>query len=68
MVVLDEAVGLVADRHEESQGGVVAGQHLGVHKVYYEPTQQGLEARIAERLAEIRARHHGRTGGGDRPG
>lgn len=38
-------------------GGVVAGQDLGVDKVYYEPTQSGLEARLAERLAELRRLH-----------
>ncbi len=41
----------------DHEGGVVPGQHLGVDKVYYEPTTNGLEARISERLAELRRLH-----------
>ena len=44
----------------DHEGGLVAGQHLGIDKRYYEPTQNGLEARLAERLEEIR-RVHGRS-------
>ncbi len=43
----------------DHEGGVVAGQHMGVDKVYYEPTSNGLEARIAERLADLRRLHAG---------
>lgn len=42
-------------------GGVVEGQWLGVDKRYYEPTENGLESRIRERLEEIRRLHA--TGG-----
>ncbi|MBL1217501.1 MAG: replication-associated recombination protein A [Planctomycetes bacterium] len=39
------------------EGGVVSGQHMGIDREYYHPTENGLEARIAERLAEIRRLH-----------
>ncbi len=39
-------------------GGVVPNQNMGISKVYYTPTDRGLEARIAERLAELRATHN----------
>ena len=36
-------------------GGYVAQDYLGVEKVYYEPTDRGYEAEIAERLRRLRA-------------
>lgn len=39
------------------EGGVVPAQNLGINKTYYYPTQNGLESRISERLAEIRKAH-----------
>lgn len=44
--------------HDHS-GGVVPGQDLGISRQYYNPSSQGLEARIAERLAELRKIHRG---------
>jgi putative ATPase len=35
-------------------GGYVAQDYLGVEKVYYEPTNRGYEAEIAERLRRFR--------------
>jgi putative ATPase len=36
------------------EGGYVAQDYLGVEKVYYEPTDRGYEAEIAERLRKFR--------------
>ncbi len=41
----------------DAPDGLVAGQYMGVDKTYYQPTERGYEARIAARLAEVRARH-----------
>lgn len=41
----------------DHEGGVVSGQHLGVDREYYKPTANGLEARIGERLTELRRLH-----------
>ncbi len=49
----------------DHEGGVVAGQHLGVDKIYYEPTMNGLESRLSERLAEIRQAHRQQPRGED---
>ena len=38
------------------EGGHVDQDYLGVEKTYYEPTDQGYEAEIAERLKRLRAR------------
>jgi putative ATPase len=35
-------------------GGYVAQDYLGVEKVYYEPTDRGFEAEIAQRLRRLR--------------
>jgi putative ATPase len=40
----------------EGEGGFVAQDYLGVDKTYYEPTDRGYEAEIAERLAEWKRR------------
>ena len=42
-------------------GGVAEQTYLGVDKSYYQPGQQGLEGRIADRLAKIRSILHGST-------
>ncbi len=39
--------------HEYS-GGFVEQEYLGIDKVYYRPTDRGLEAELARRLAELR--------------
>lgn len=41
----------------DHEGGIVSGQHMGIDREYYTPTEHGLEARIAERLAELRRIH-----------
>lgn len=46
------------DYAHDHAGGVVKEQYMGVDKTYYSPTANGLEARIAERLKEIRAIHN----------
>jgi len=51
----------------DHEGGVVPVQHMGVDKVYYEPTSNGLEARIAERLADLRRMHAASNGRGTEP-
>lgn len=42
--------------------GVVHGQHLGIDRVYYEPTTHGLEEAIGKRLAQLRAVHRDKSG------
>jgi putative ATPase len=39
----------------EYEGGFVQQDYLGVDKMYYQPTQNGLEAKIRARLEELRA-------------
>jgi len=39
-----------------SPDGVVAQDYLGVDRIYYEPVDRGYEARIRQRLEEIRSR------------
>jgi putative ATPase len=48
----------------EGEGGYVAQDYLGVEKTYYEPTDRGYEAEIAERLAEWKRRREAEGGGG----
>jgi putative ATPase len=48
----------------EGEGGFVAQDYLGVDKTYYEPTDRGYEADIAERLAEWKQRKRAEGGGG----
>jgi putative ATPase len=48
----------------EGEGGFVAQDYLGVDKTYYEPTDRGYEAEIAERLAEWKRRKQAEGGGG----
>jgi putative ATPase len=48
----------------EGEGGFVAQDYLGVDKTYYEPTDRGYEAEIAERLAEWKRRKQADGGGG----
>jgi putative ATPase len=38
------------------QGGFVQQEYLGVDKMYYRPTDHGLEERIRQRLEELRGR------------
>jgi putative ATPase len=40
----------------DSADGYVPQEYLGVDRVYYEPTQRGYEAQIAQRLADLEAR------------
>jgi putative ATPase len=47
----------------DAEGGVAAQEYLGVDREYYRPTNRGFEAELAERLAEIRAKLHGRERG-----
>jgi putative ATPase len=44
----------------DAEGGVAAQEYLGVDREYYRPTDRGFEAELAQRLAEIRAKLHGR--------
>ena len=48
----------------DGEGGFVAQDYLGVDKTYYEPTDRGYEAEIAERLAEWKRRKRAEGGGG----
>jgi putative ATPase len=48
----------------DGEGGYVAQDYLGVDKTYYEPTDRGYEAEIAERLAEWKRRKQAEGGGG----
>ena len=45
------------------EGGFVAQDYLGLDKTYYEPTDRGVEAEIAERLAEWKRRKQALGGG-----
>jgi len=42
----------------EHEDGIAPDQHMGIDRIYYSPTQNGLEARISERLNELRKIHH----------
>ncbi|HEX3149647.1 MAG TPA: replication-associated recombination protein A, partial [Gemmataceae bacterium] len=46
------------------EGAFVVQDYLGVDKTYYEPTDRGYEAEIAERLAEWKRRKQAEGGGG----
>jgi putative ATPase len=39
-------------------GGFVQQEYLGVDKLYYEPTDRGFEAEIADRMGRLRAKSH----------
>ena len=43
----------------DAPAGIAAQDYLGVERIYYEPTDRGLERELAERLAEIRRRLRG---------
>jgi len=43
----------------DAADGIAAQDHLGVDRVYYEPTDRGLERELGPRLAEIRRRLRG---------
>ena len=43
----------------DHEGGFVAQDYLGVDKIYYNPTDRGLEADIGRRLEELRKRTRG---------
>jgi putative ATPase len=43
----------------DHEGGFVAQDYLGVDKIYYNPTDRGLEADMARRLEELRKRTRG---------
>jgi putative ATPase len=45
----------------DHEGGFVAQDYLGVDKIYYKPTDRGLEADLARRLEELRRRRGGTT-------
>ena len=54
--------------YAHDQGHFVAQDYLGVDKIYYEPTEQGVEKKIKERLekwraqfAEAKTKNHGWT-------
>lgn len=38
-------------------GGVVPGQDMGIDRLYYQPTDRGFEARLRERIEQIRQVH-----------
>jgi putative ATPase len=41
----------------DHEGGIAPGQYMGVDKEYYQPSQQGFEAKLAAFLANARAIH-----------
>ena len=47
----------------DHEGGIVAGQSMGVDKTYYVPTDRGFEAHLRERLDQIRAQRQPKAGG-----
>jgi hypothetical protein len=50
----------------EGEGHWVDQEYLGVEKTYYEPTDQGFEARLKARLEDLRRRReHGEQGTGE---
>jgi putative ATPase len=40
----------------DAAGGVTGQDYLGIDRTYYEPTQEGVERQLAQRLADIRER------------
>ncbi|HHN77203.1 MAG TPA: replication-associated recombination protein A [Phycisphaerales bacterium] len=46
------------------EGGLTGQDYLGVEKVYYEPTNEGAERAMRERLDEVRRRRRARRGDG----